>query len=63
VTVKECHRSRREHLQQRAWTEIKTTMATVEIDGRTTGTLTVDERDDSPPTLNTCWHNLVHDQR
>jgi hypothetical protein len=35
-----------EHLQQRAWTESETTMATVEIGGRTTGTLTVDERDD-----------------
>jgi hypothetical protein len=35
-----------EHLQQRAWTEGETTMAIVMIGGRTTGTLSVDERDD-----------------
>ena len=33
-----------EQLQQRAWTDGETTMATVKIGGRTTGTLSVDER-------------------
>jgi len=35
-----------EHLQQRAWTEGETTMATVKIGGRTTGIPSVDEPDD-----------------
>ena len=38
-------------------------MATVEIGGRTTGTLTVDERDDRHLLWNTWWHNLVIVQR
>ena len=41
----------------------ETTMATVEIGGRTTGTLTVDERDDRHPLWNTWWHNLLNVQR